>query len=466
MPAAFPLMTGSHPVLEAFNKLIVDLAIPWTGVEIRTCCIRLSERWVNLGTRIQPITGSAAIDQRNFGAAVNLETFRCLREVRDSVALADLIRNVFGGEETIQGTRILFQSATQPESTLTPQMYFYDLERSRGKLGLAFASYVVQAVFSEGLRNILDLYSYETLEDSLHAQDAPVFGYNDILENFLEAPEYKGWWSPFVFVVIPIPIRMGIPATWGDAEVMVHVSYLDGIDEERVCVSMVSSEAQKGVVDRRKVPVPREGEPVAGIRGSLIRIPARPTMRNDLALMYGDIKVGTAVAFGPKYLASSPRMAAYAHVDSRTEKLGNLIGSKISGEFRRGIALLFTLMGYPTVDYEGINLTNSPDLLAIPSGAEPYVAIEATVAEPEYRSHIMKLSSRARELARVVAPQEVIPVLATGKDEVGPTEIEVAAKEGVALLTLNDMPTLAGLLQEPVNLARVAEVLKGLVPRL
>jgi hypothetical protein len=138
------------------------------------------------------------------------------------------------------------------------------------------------------------------------------------------------------------------------------------------------------------------------------------------------------------------------------------LGSQAGSEFRQGVAVLFALLGYSVVDLEQIDVKDAFDLLAISNGTEPFLAVEVTVAEADYRNKLTKLSRRTKDLEAAIAPQEVLAVLVTGERGLGPTESEIATKEKVAVVTRNDLATLGAALGLPGPLDRVTGILRSM----
>ena len=133
------------------------------------------------------------------------------------------------------------------------------------------------------------------------------------------------------------------------------------------------------------------------------------------------------------------------------------------------VATLFHLMGLPVVHYGRNTYPRGGDMADIVAFSEDGTVIflvECTARAVDPSSDIAKLATRARELQNRVSNAVVQPVFWTQqrRAELIDPAIDVATRERVAIITLDELKDLMNVATRAPSASRAAQVISGLIP--
>ncbi|SRR6266571_2996078 len=163
------------------------------------------------------------------------------------------------------------------------------------------------------------------------------------------------------------------------------------------------------------------------------------------------------------------RWAAFRAIVGPPEELEEALSEKSSDPLEHAIATLLHLMGFSVVHYGRNTFARGGDMADIVAFSEDgsvILLVECTARAVDPSSEIAKLATRARELQNRVSNAVVQPVFWTQQQraELIDPAIDLATKERVAIITLDELKDLMNVATHAPSASRATQVISGLIP--
>ena len=128
-------------------------------------------------------------------------------------------------------------------------------------------------------------------------------------------------------------------------------------------------------------------------------------------------------------------------------------------------SILFHLLGFSPSQFGGTK-RSVPDIVAFPSIGNWILVVECTEGEPDLGSKLAKLSTRAKLAGQGLGSIKAHPVLITSMSRglLNQTDMEKASKEGISVVTAEDLSHLVKMARENQDPERVLGYLQARIP--
>ncbi len=446
--------------IHAFQQLISQLLQDWGAFEIRAIARKgESGDWVLNCLRVT--LGRSDDFSLSKAELPDLQDLLIHYEVKPTRDLTRFLKSLGEGDLHLGKKHIdLRRPKTSP-----PEPSFYvrmmDRRSSRSEFGLDFMCVVLRG--GDSVTNRLPREDLDTIDARLRASDPPWDGLPDLRENFVgidqESAVRRDWAN--VEVIAPIGVNLSRTELEGDT-VTVRVGTRGNLRGGRIAVSLVAR-LSDGSISRISCSFEENVETKGGLRARF-DLPS-PLVQGTLSLTYQDMDADRLELYGRIDPSETPRLGVLEEFVGGADALIRGLEEAKGSRLEDWVALLFHVLGFSVVRY-GFLSGEIPDVLAFPESDRWFLVVECTAREPDLGGKLTKFSTRTKELSRLTG-LHAYPVLVSGldRDLLNRTDLEKAAKELIAIVSVDELATLVQLALRGDDTAKIRSYLESLIPR-
>lgn len=453
----------------------------WASVSVRTIAVRVSDRWHNLVTRCQ-LEPHSPDDIRPLDNPPQLEMLRLEQMVLPAADLQAFVAAVTEGEATVGSLPISFLATRSPSETeQEPYSRSFcnlcsDIEAPQTATGFRIG-HRLRLFGGSGNEFFKDLpRSRDGLNAALIALEHPWDGLDGLTLHGVGSTARIDYHTDVsAEFVAPLPLRwLGAALEKGLLRYRVQVGPAAASSKCSIGVFGIQAEG------------PPVSESIAMQPGALI--PDGPAYAWDgtstfegarlltLLLRLGPFLVERRIVADPIGGAENPRIAVYRVFDRDLTELNRLLTApqpKDKDLFHSAVSRLFTIAGFSVDSF----VADKPlqgrhrgpvDFIAYAPTERFVLVVECTtgtLASKEGKAG--RLVTRARDVQAALANvsgDEVLAMMVTALEAVPESELQDAATDGVAVVTLPDLGALLRLAEEQAPLAKIVGWCRARVP--
>lgn len=328
------------------------------------------------------------------------------------------------------------------------ELFFNKYERGQAKrrFGIDYSTWALEASAFPG--NLVAEARTGRIDSALRAAKPPWNGLDDVRKRFLGFRE-SGWGGrddARVEILAPTYLRLGPTTEIRGTDVHIDVQGEGTVRSEVLEASVIATMpdgstrpvAEPNPLVSDETPIPTEW---------YVRFPETP-VEATVHLLFEGVDVDTARVLGPVPLRADLRVRLMERFGVTPQDLRKQLaqqkvgGTKVWNESQQVgfLQQVLFVAGFSTVPMTG---RDAPDLWAGLPGSGPWIVVDCTQREADQNNKITKTANRAKEI-EALPGLSGLAVVATllKRDEVNPSDEETAAREGVAILTLDDLEEL------------------------
>ncbi len=334
----------------------------------------------------------------------------------------------------------------------SPYVSFWERNRCRSEFGIDLASFVLQI-----WQSLPTDYEFLRVVDAgLRSGSPPWDGLSDLRSNFLgfivdKSPRTD---AGTLEIIAPLGVRLSERSSIEERKLRAVVETNPGVSESEIVLSAIGR-LPEGSTFRRLCNPTQAGREL----GTQIELPLIPS-NVKLIASYRGVDVDRREFF----TAANPRLPAMELLGFNSDELRSSLEEARGQELEKCYAILLQILGFsPILSETG---RDAPDMIAFPKQDDWVLVVECTEAEPDLSNKLTKLATRTKLVRQAMGGLEAQPVLMTRmrRGVLNVTDLEKAQKEGIAVVTLDEVPGLLQLAREGAESRKVRDYLSAHIP--
>ncbi len=446
--------------ISAFQQLISPLLQDWDAFEIRAIARKgESGDWVLNCTRVTlgqsediNLGGDELPDFKDLLLYYAVEPIQSLNRFLNKL-----------GEGNLRVGETYIDLRRPNSSPPVPSFYVRTMDRrtARDQVGIDFMCVVLRG--GDSVTDRIPREEFDTIDARLRASDPPWDGLPDLRQNFVgidqESAIRRDWAS--VEIIAPIGVNLAWSRVEGN-DVTVEIGTRGNVRRKQTALSLVAK-LSDGSISRLRHSFGEEVEDKKEFRTVFDLLTS--LVWGTLLLTYRDIDADRLDIYGRTDPSENPRLGVLDELVGGADALLRGLEDSKGSRLEEWVTLLFHALGFSAARY-GFLSGGVPDVLAYPESDKWLLVIECTAREPDLGGKLTKFSTRAKELSRLTGLL-AYPVLITALDRalLNKTDLEKAAKELIAVVSADEVPTLTQLALVGEETTKIRNYLESLIPR-
>jgi len=433
--------------IEQFRHALLPFQSDWNSINIKIIAWQSQIGWIFHVFHAVLDTEKKSEPARN--DLPEVENLLVVNAYWDMSKLEELITSFMKGEIRLKNNVIHIKQfdGIEWKPISLPSYSFYGKGDSERRFGIKYASLALQGYTS----GKIDFNEKNLIEHRLRSGQIPWDGLEDLRRNFIKFG--KDWASrddSFLNIVAPLKISLKETKII-DNTINIVIKKAQSINYEKISLSIITYFSDGSLI-RKKYPIKND---------SIMINFELPITRAKVMVTYGDYIIDSKELYGK---TDNKRILLYQHMMNSIQNLktelqenGKMLESKVS--------LLFNLLGFSSAHY-GFSSKEVPDIIAFSKDDKNILVIECSKREPDLGNKLTKLSTRTKEIKDIIGDVSILPVLITALERslINKTDEEKAAKEVIAIISNDEIPTLINMALENKSTIEVFNFISGLIP--
>jgi len=435
--------------IEQFKRIIEPFLGDYQSLDVRIVAHHFQNLWLFNAVRI--LFDNTPLSKPIYKNIPNIKNLLVAHERWDLSRLDELLEYILKGE--IINDKNIINIKRIDGQELKPINYqefrFYDRNYCKSTFGTDFSSFVLQIY--EGSR--ISYEEQESIDNQLLSAEIPWDGLSDLRRNFIG---YQQDWASrtdsFLHIIAPLYLSLK-EVKLKNANIKFVIDRINKIDNKKVTIAAIAHFPDNSIerVSRNV----QEDE-------SSITFKSSPT-RAIAIVRCNDFVVDRIELFGE---TQNKRIKLFENMREHIQDFAKDIKDSRGREFEDKICFLFHLLGFSPAHY-GVIEDDVPDIIAFNESNENVVIIECTAREPDLNNKLTKLSTRSKEISKILEGKNIHPMIVTAFDRsmINRTDEEKASKENISVMTQDEISTLIQMALNKAPSKEIITYLSGLVPK-
>lgn len=458
--------------IEKFKTAIRPFIDIWSLIDVRVICIRLIDKWINLGTTI--ILRSEAYHEINsLEQLPKTEDIMVLNVLLGTNEIDRVLENLSSGILGINNIEIYY--GRKQEKEIRPGIHLHFSTQYRNQRlsfpNIDFTTYLLSGT-GDTVNELIEYEKLKDLEWKLRAFDAPYDSLDDLAKTFLFHP-LDGSRCSYIWVVAPVNARFNHECKIYNNKLQIYLEAFGWPKTEKPEVRCIQHSGN-GHISRSSYKLDAKWTSKDKYHILRSELDAKNCREVQLFLILRNVAIEKLTLCNPEIFLRNERVLIHDSFDKGLKSLRKYLngqGKDVARDFERGVVWLLHLCGFSIISYGfSQGLQNEIDVVAFPPMNMKYiVCIECTIGRPDVKEKLSKLSLRCKELETILKSynRRILPLIFTSlkSDKIPISEVEKAEKEGVIIVFQERIQELIELSMEPEPLSKVIDYLTPLIPK-
>jgi len=367
-----------------------------------------------------------------------------------------------GGVE-VEGTLIHVKRRASVDKWIPlDSMYHRNYDKDSAQTRFGLGTYCIALEASDSISP--DPAHRAKLDNFLRSQRTPWDGMDDLRRMFAKQSRTWTQGTSYVEVIAPIGVRFGSRSLIGNQRLEFGVRTMPCADASQISIACLTQSKGEIIRKRRRLS-PRFVKTHPTHRRFVFHLPEQYEWGKCI-LMYRGREVDRFAIPGTDSRLSNPKWRVFSEITGGIEPLMTLPSGK---PLEAHLEILLHLLGFHTAHYgmkEWPGDKSTPDIVAFPSRGDWFIVLECTSRDADTKDKLGKLSTRCKELSAIADGIKVYPVIFTSlrREVITKSDLAKASKEGISLVTSDDLPELLDAAQSMLNDEEVLAIFQRFVP--
>ncbi len=449
--------------IESFSSLISRFRSDWSSIDLRIVAQRTRDgEWVCNAMRA--VLGSQVPSAgRRFELPSN-ELILSIQHPLEATRLDELLHSLLDGKLEIDDKiiHVGYKEGSEWRPAQSIFYRFYDRRQSFAKFGVNSATYSL--TLWQTIAGILGDMP-DTIDASLRSASPPWDGLADLRQEFVGLPKDESLRTDAGTAEIVYPIGVHFSEVPKLEKNVIDVSFeaTKMTDFHQLGVSVIAN-LGSGSLYRKRHSVERAENGILGSYKMKVSLPGEVSWAK-LFLVYKGVDADRQDLYGKAVSETNPKRAASESLGYDPNSLHSLLTRPKSNEMTKAVAILLFELGFQAVPY-GFGDRDVPDIVAFPTSGKWFLVIECTEREIDANGKLAKLVARTQKLRTVIPEFDSYPIVITslGRTVLARSDLEKAGKEGIAVVSSDEIPQLLHMVVDDADSDQVLEYLLRLIP--